>query len=387
MEKHQTHRKFGLDIVRSIAILFVVFGHAATIFNPLIKIPVFRIFMGKLLAIAQILAFVGVELFFVLSGYLISKIIYHYFLRKDFKFNTIFSFWIRRWLRTLPNYYLLLIINIILFIFILKYFNFDWRYLFFLQNIWQPHPVFFKEAWSLAIEEWFYILLPILLFILIKLNQSLKRAMLITCLVLIAISFSVKVFYAFHFHYNNFDEYFRKIVLLRFDNLAIGILCYFVQLHYSNFWHRNKKLLFFIGIAIVTSSIVGFYYLAYQHNFYGYHHNTIVYHYCNIFWLSILGIGIACIFPLMENLSTTKHKFIHLFFTTTAKISYAMYLLNIPIYFLLFRYLLKVPSTISSALIAITIYYSVLYTASYLLYHFFELRILTYRDKYFPNKH
>ena len=39
------------------------------------------------------------------------------------------------------------------------------HYFFFSQNIISPHPWFFPEAWSLSIEEWFYVIIPICLFI------------------------------------------------------------------------------------------------------------------------------------------------------------------------------------------------------------------------------
>ena len=36
----------------------------------------------------------------------------------------------------------------------------NFRYFIFSQNLYQPHPLFFPEAWSLSIEEWFYLTFP-----------------------------------------------------------------------------------------------------------------------------------------------------------------------------------------------------------------------------------
>ena len=56
----------------------------------------------------------GVELFFVLSGFLIGGILIKTFQKDNsFGIKTISNFWIRRWFRTLPNYDLILILNII----------------------------------------------------------------------------------------------------------------------------------------------------------------------------------------------------------------------------------------------------------------------------------
>ena len=59
-------------------------------------------------------ATIGVEIFFVISGFLIGKIIYRIIQKDDFSFNDVREFWKRRWFRTLPNYYLVLLINILL---------------------------------------------------------------------------------------------------------------------------------------------------------------------------------------------------------------------------------------------------------------------------------
>src|SRR5450432_1247018 len=88
-------RVYGLDIMRAFAIIPVVMGHGGFILNkaetnfpwiPLID---------------------GVELFFVLSGFLIGSILLKIFNEPDFKFESVMNFFKRRWLRTLPNYYLI----------------------------------------------------------------------------------------------------------------------------------------------------------------------------------------------------------------------------------------------------------------------------------------
>ena len=125
----------------------------------------------------------GVELFFVLSGFLIGGIII-----KEFQNNTafgikqIFHFWKRRWFRTLPNYYLILLLNVIIVYFgIIKedFLQFNWKFFFFLQNFAHHFYGFFWESWSLSIEEWFYLLFPIILMLLylllIKFKINKKR--------------------------------------------------------------------------------------------------------------------------------------------------------------------------------------------------------------------
>ena len=105
-------RIIGLDVLRSIAIILVMLMHSGSMFLPLAKLPLLGNIVGKLLAIIIPVGYLGVELFFVLSGYLIGSILIKLFSdNKKPIFKEIKQFWIRRWLRTLPNYYFVLLIK------------------------------------------------------------------------------------------------------------------------------------------------------------------------------------------------------------------------------------------------------------------------------------
>ena len=84
-------RNFGLDLVRAIAILLVLITHIG-----LKSDYVGGLEIGNL----------GVEFFFVLSGFLIGGILIKDFSNGGVNIPVIANFWIRRWFRTLPVYYL-----------------------------------------------------------------------------------------------------------------------------------------------------------------------------------------------------------------------------------------------------------------------------------------
>src|SRR5688572_4697894 len=87
-------RKIGLDLPRALAITLVLVSH----------------FVKR----CEILGFYGVELFFALSGFLIGGILYRDLAASPgWTFPRVKHFWFRRWWRTLPNYYLFLIIALI----------------------------------------------------------------------------------------------------------------------------------------------------------------------------------------------------------------------------------------------------------------------------------
>lgn len=144
------NRNFGLDLLRFFAIIFVLINHGSY------QLP------KTLKNINQYFYLDGVLLFFVLSGFLIGSIFIKMCEKKDLKSN-IFNFWIRRWMRTIPAYFFVLLIVTFLHFIILKELDLfeTIKHFLFIQNFKEFSPYLFPEAWSLSIEEWFYLLLPI----------------------------------------------------------------------------------------------------------------------------------------------------------------------------------------------------------------------------------
>ena len=83
-------RVFGLDFLRALAILLVLVAHASFMFLPL----------THRLEAWWMLGHLGVELFFVLSGFLIGAILAELAAAEPFPLG---RFWMRRWLRTLAE--------------------------------------------------------------------------------------------------------------------------------------------------------------------------------------------------------------------------------------------------------------------------------------------
>lgn len=166
-------RLFGIDFLRAMAILLVVFAHSTTM------IVEFRPF--SLVSLPFVTAgYLGVEVFFVISGFLIGSILIKTLERyKTFNPKLLFHFYARRWMRTIPTYFLAVTVffairgwhrnepfseNLWLLI----------RYLTFTQNIAGTDQTF-GIAWTLAIEEWFYLVFPVSLLLLGLLLKKHKR--------------------------------------------------------------------------------------------------------------------------------------------------------------------------------------------------------------------
>ena len=155
-----------LDGIRGVAILMVLtwhyFGSVPRAMEPGSVI--------SYLTIATRLFWSGVDLFFVLSGYLICGIILDNHRKSDF----LKSFFIRRATRILPLYLLLLLFYVLLeslldsdrYSWLFSSPRPLWSYLAFVQNVVMGQvghygSNFLAISWSLAIEEQFYLIAPV----------------------------------------------------------------------------------------------------------------------------------------------------------------------------------------------------------------------------------
>ena len=218
------NRVFGLDLMRFLAISFVVFGHALYFFPSL----------GFL---ANVFVF-GVEIFFVLSGFLIGGILIKSF-EIEVSFRSLKKFWLRRWYRTLPNYYLFLGINFVAFTYFKPGYEWDSKYLFFFQNfVWLPDN-FFSVSWSLAVEEWFYLIFPTVLCIVYALTRSLKLAVVYVAVAILVCVIVARLYAATELGWR-WNEELRLSVLLRLDSLMFGVLAAYTAHYYPSKFSSHK---------------------------------------------------------------------------------------------------------------------------------------------------
>jgi len=305
-------RIFGLDLLRALAIFFVVFGHGAFFFTTNVYIQ----------NIFNYIIFDGVSIFFVLSGFLIGNILISDLKENNLSFAAILRFWKRRWLRTIPAYYSVLTIVII----ISKINSLDipnniLLYYLFSQNIVYGHPNFFNEAWSLSIEEWFYLILPISILIKsIILKSAIKTVFLTTTISIIIAVILIRIYRFIHFPTNiisNWDTYFRKIVILRLDSIAFGVLGAYIAVYYKIFFYKFRRLLLITGIILL---IADKFIMIYDQELFGKFYLCV----CSFLTNSL---GTLLLVPYLTTFKT-NFKQLHKLITFTAEISYSLYLTN-----------------------------------------------------------
>jgi peptidoglycan/LPS O-acetylase OafA/YrhL len=217
--------------------------------------------------------FLGVDIFFVISGYLITKIIMNDLEKKKF---SILEFYLRRARRILPA--LISTVFLTVFLSFLFFFPEEFKYLyktiisviFFVSNFF-----FFKttnyfddlttqspllHTWSLAVEEQFYIIYPI--FLLIFLNFFNKKYFLILLLILFFLSISLATYFSLDHQDGSFfltpfrifeiiigcilSLYnFKKILNLKNHKFLINLICIicFFNIFYSFIFFSKQDLL------------------------------------------------------------------------------------------------------------------------------------------------
>lgn len=194
----------------------------------------------------------GVTLFFVLSGFLITSILLknrdRYFKGSQKLRHLIRNFYIRRFLRIFPVYYILLSILFI--------FNFSntrtlspWLFSYTI-NIYQSiHNAYvgdFNHFWSLAVEEQFYLFWPVLI-LFIKPRKTLL-------LILIAITLSIvfRIFFYITGHWMATAFF----TLSCMHALGLGALLAYVKLYRQNLFDKISKSTYLISSICIYLALL-----------------------------------------------------------------------------------------------------------------------------------
>jgi peptidoglycan/LPS O-acetylase OafA/YrhL len=221
----------SLDLLRSYAVFSVVMAHTVNWF-------------GAPAALAPLqLGGTGVDLFFVLSGWLLGKQLLIE-LRETRRIE-LTRFWTRRWLRTLPAYLAVLGVT-----FIQAQMNgvqtVDWRYLVFAQN-YNAHIEAFYVSWSLCVEEHFYLLVGPMLLLLTRLG-NLRWLLLFVVLAVPLVSRLTGAYGSLHETH------------VRWDECAVGVILAAICVFRPGWWMRLCRLAPYLAALGLAAYIANFWF-------------------------------------------------------------------------------------------------------------------------------
>ena len=316
----------NLNAVRAIAAFVVIISHIERkmsffnleTFQPLTKI-------GP----------IGVTLFFALSGFLITYLL---LIEKErFVKINIKDFYVRRFLRIWPIYYIVLLFVYLIIPYILpEYylqekdrFSFQSALLnvFFLTNITmilKYTPLIINVIWSIGIEEQFYLFWPWIIKSKKHLNRIIVIIFLLPVLKVIMLLFSLQ--------YSEIKIVYDILNITRFDTMAVGglfgLLAYKKSISFKYFTinitdFTNKKLQFFLYVFTFGMII----YLL-QYDFL-----------LNIYNFQVLPFLFSIMLLNLINYENSILKLENKILNYLGKISYSLYLLHLIFFYLFFPYL------------------------------------------------
>ncbi|MBU3014238.1 acyltransferase [Poseidonibacter lekithochrous] len=341
----------GIDSLRAFAVLSVMIFHLDASF------------LGG--------GFSGVDVFFVISGYVVSSSLYKAY-KSNFK-ELILNFYARRILRILPPLVIMLLVfSILSTLFIpnswlsqtnsetalAAFFGYsNFALIWFTDGYFSPRVEFnpFLHTWSLGVEEQFYVFFPLLFFIWIKYKEHPRVGIVANWLLASLFVFSlIFAWYETPLHSD------RAFYLLpsRFWELAAGALLFKLHLH-KNFLANSclkSNIYMAIGLILMFSGFI----FSDKGSF--------------PFPWALLSVSgtlflIAGIARRAENKSFLQKIFENKKLAYTGKISYSLYLWHWPIY-ALFRWTIGLESLFQMTL---AVFLTVLFAI--LSYHFIELPI------------
>lgn len=304
---------YGLDHLRAFAITYVFLYH----YQILSKgepswLPDFAKF-----------GWTGVDLFFVLSGFLIASQLFAQ-LKRDGRVD-VKTFFIKRVFRILPPYWLIVAI----------YFCFPlfherealpplWKFITFTQNLGLELSTqgTFSHAWSLCVEEHFYLLLPTVLLLFGYVGYIRKAIWLIPCLMILGF---VLRWYSYTHLYQPYaaDDYgiiyWYKYIYYptynRLDGLLMGVSIASVYVFKQQLWQRISQygnVLLLLGIAVLVAA----YYLC----------QTPSSFHASVYGFPIVALGYGMVVAGAVSPSSILYRFPSRLTSFIAAISYALYL-------------------------------------------------------------
>ncbi|MBX2981373.1 MAG: acyltransferase [Flavobacteriales bacterium] len=348
-------RIFGLDVMRATAGLMVTLSHTSYLVEA---------HWPRFPAVPS-LDWVGV--FFVLSGFLIGGILLDASAKSGPASLRFIDFMQRRWLRTLPNYYLFLLLNIVL-VFIgaapgmLS--TATPAYVVFMQNLHLPLDLFFWESWSLAVEEWFYLLFPLLVFVAIGLiGMSGRRAFVVAGVLFITLPVIARMSVAHHVvDQSTWDIWVNKLVIARLDAPGYGMLGAWLSRSWPKGWQRMRWPAMVLGIALLAVVTTNGYGTSPRFAIYGLN--------------SLEAFSVALLLPLLS--AWRKGGAFGGPLRYLSLITYALYLVHLP---LLYLFGDLVPHPVAWVCAAhYVLFLAVAIILSTLIYHFWERPFMHLRN-------
>lgn len=366
----------AIDGIRGLAVLLVIWFHSSYF----VDVSMEEELVGFTYGYYQltVLGETGVDLFFVLSGFLITGIL----IDTANDDHTLKNFYIRRSLRIFPLYYAVLFVFLVYFLCVFGGGALDFgkilSHLLYLQNWSMVHNedqfILLDHTWTLAVEEQFYLFWP---FLFLSFYKGAVRDVFILCASLILISWGLRFF----FTELGQHKWAYTFTISRFDGLALGALLSMFCVFYKDKCLQYRFVLPYIIIVVLLAIFFTFFIQKFGMDSY-----PTMTRYGLIFF-SILYVSLLAYVFLSNENNILKRFFCLKPLREIGRVSYGVYIFHSPVMMIavrqLYQYELGYWYTHLILLLAGGI---ISFLLASLSYHFFEKRMLRLKDKYAPLK-
>ena len=261
-------------------------------------------------------------------------------------------------------YFFMLLVNVLLYKYVYQSSEtVNWKYFFFLQNMGTNPGQFFGESWSLCVEEWFYLTFTIGLWLFMLFTHKIRKS--IAYKILAFIIGYIIIFTCLRVFTPTPSGQFEKATATycRLDAIAYGVLAALCDKYCG---HKISTYASGIMGAVLTAAGVLLY--LYRPVTGGWY----------IFYFNLAGIGLAMLVLFVKQLTYHYSPTIYTKpVTFISKISYSLYLLNLPVLFVLQK---MFPQLHGYTLLMVCIF--VLFLLAYTTYRFIERPFLRLQNSF-----
>lgn len=328
----QGERIVGLDILRGLGTCVVILAHI------LLVTPNDMLFHSD--GLTWRIVYVGncmLECFFALSGFLIGGALLHY---ETFNRARIYNYAVDRATRILPAYYAVFFLLTAFDLIIYNSHKIHYSYLLFLQ-CWLDNMYFIGVAWTLSIEAFSYLLLPVIIWACrsrLPGGKNGHATIIAVCVATILVESLLRLGLALHTPDIHMDDALRKQVHLRLDALLYGLIVACLKWTSPVLYRRLASPAVFLASICGMLALVEWQYAdLFIRHLPGERHKAL--HALLDFPLS--GVLAASLIPFCENVRPTRipraADWLSTFFQYVARISYSLYLVHFPLLFVFMR--------------------------------------------------
>ncbi len=249
---HSPKRIQELDALRGICVFFVIASHLVRYAHAIPASP-------SVNKVAGFLGWIGVNIFFTISGFIITKTMLDE--RRSTGSVSLFRFYIRRFFRIIPAYWFYILVVSLLAVsgcLVLNPFAVMWSLLF-LSNITplMPDPEtvgwFSAHSWSLSVEEQYYLLFPLIIWIILRGN--IRAVSVVLGFIYLIVALNGKI--AFELGQKFPDTHFNFSFLSSFKFIIAGVLIAFYRAPLGMIAKRTSVLVPLALIVILCLKRIG----------------------------------------------------------------------------------------------------------------------------------